>query len=323
MTSTGDLLAETTAPVTDALSAALSALRVAGSVLLCEEYAAPWAIDIPAQPDLVALLAAPAGSRVVPFHLITRGTVTLRTGPQASRALPAGELVALFGDDAHVLGEGRARPKSLRDALRGVLRPEDGRAVTAAMVCGVFLLHDAEHNPLVRALPPVLQLAVGGATAPFVVRGVADLLVAELQAERRRAWVVARLVELLCAEAALSVATSAAPAPNWLRATQDRQVGAALDAFHAAPGTDWSVARLARHAALSPSRFAARFRDLTGHGPMAYVARWRLDLAARLLRESTAGIEQVANRVGYRSLPAFSRAYRRAHGVPPSAVRRR
>jgi len=130
--------------------------------------------------------------------------------------------------------------------------------------------------------------------------------------------VVDRLLELVCAEAVLHQAAGGA---SWVRAVKDRGVGAALGAFHRAPGEGWTVARLARHAGLSPSRFAARFRQLLAESPMSYVATWRLASAARLLRDTDARVEEVGRSVGYDSLPAFSRAFRRQWGVPPSAAR--
>ncbi|WP_233275965.1 helix-turn-helix domain-containing protein [Isoptericola variabilis] len=55
---------------------------------------------------------------------------------------------------------------------------------------------------------------------------------------------------------------------------------------------------------------------------MTYVAGWRLDVAARLLREPGASVAAVAHRVGYGSLPGFHRAFVRRHGTTPGAWQR-
>ncbi len=54
---------------------------------------------------------------------------------------------------------------------------------------------------------------------------------------------------------------------------------------------------------------------------MAYVTDWRMDLAARLLTESSQTVAAVARRVGYVSGPGFSRAFQRRHGRPPGSWR--
>ena len=54
---------------------------------------------------------------------------------------------------------------------------------------------------------------------------------------------------------------------------------------------------LAARVALSPSRFAARFRETMGESVMAYVGRWRLNVACRLLRETESPLDRIAERV--------------------------
>ena len=54
---------------------------------------------------------------------------------------------------------------------------------------------------------------------------------------------------------------------------------------------------------------------------MRYLARWRMHLAATALRDG-ATVTEVADRFGYRSEAAFSRAFKRIVGEPPGAVRR-
>ncbi|WP_232280783.1 helix-turn-helix transcriptional regulator [Chloroflexus aggregans] len=75
--------------------------------------------------------------------------------------------------------------------------------------------------------------------------------------------------------------------------------------------------------ASSRSAFAARFSALIGEGPIAYLTRWRMQLAARLLIEyPNVRINEIAERVGYHSEAAFSKAFKRAIGVAPSKYRR-
>jgi AraC-like DNA-binding protein len=55
---------------------------------------------------------------------------------------------------------------------------------------------------------------------------------------------------------------------------------------------------------------------------MHYLTRWRVVLAAHLLRNGEPNLGRIAERVGYESEAAFSRAFKRQFGVPPGAWRR-
>jgi AraC-like DNA-binding protein len=109
---------------------------------------------------------------------------------------------------------------------------------------------------------------------------------------------------------------------GWLAAARDPQVGRALALMHHEPGKPWTVEDLAREVAMSRSAFAERFVGLVGEPPMQYLMRWRLALAARTLRGSTDALSRVAERSGYESEAAFSRAFKREFGMPPAAWRR-
>jgi AraC-like DNA-binding protein len=110
---------------------------------------------------------------------------------------------------------------------------------------------------------------------------------------------------------------------GWLAALRDREIARALEHIHAAPERDWTVASLAATVGMSRSSFAARFRSLVGEPPLAYVARWRLSLAANWLQRDEQTIAQIAQRLGYASEVALSRAFKRLFKVPPGAYRRR
>jgi AraC-like DNA-binding protein len=67
---------------------------------------------------------------------------------------------------------------------------------------------------------------------------------------------------------------------------------------------------------------AERFGSTVGIPPMQYLTRWRVVLAAHLLRGGEANLGRIAESVGYESEAAFSRAFKREFGVPPGAWRR-
>ena len=101
-----------------------------------------------------------------------------------------------------------------------------------------------------------------------------------------------------------------------------RRSGSAIALIHRDPARAWTVASLADELAMSRSAFAARFTELVGEPAMQYVARWRMHLALSALNEEGATVAELADRLGYRSEAAFSRAFKRVIGIPPGAVKR-
>lgn len=104
--------------------------------------------------------------------------------------------------------------------------------------------------------------------------------------------------------------------------TTDLVVRRALSLLAAEPAQRWTVASLAKSVGVSRPVLARRFVESTGVSPLRSLTRLRMVRAAELLEESDAGLAEIASRVGYDSEFAFSRAFRRHHGLPPGAFRR-
>ncbi|MGH3588825.1 MAG: helix-turn-helix transcriptional regulator, partial [Pseudonocardia sp.] len=81
------------------------------------------------------------------------------------------------------------------------------------------------------------------------------------------------------------------------------------------------VEELAARGGAGRAAFAKRFRDLVGHGPLAYLRDWRMTLAAEYLADPELTVGAVARRVGYADAFTFSAAFKRERGVAPSTVR--
>lgn len=137
------------------------------------------------------------------------------------------------------------------------------------------------------------------------------------EARPARDEILARLLEVLLIEA-LRSATGTAASPGLVRGLADVRLAAALRQMHAHPGQAWTVAELAKEAALSRSAFFERFSRAVGVAPMAYLLAWRMALAKDLLRQKKGGVAQVAECVGYSSASTFSVAFTRHVGLPPS-----
>ena len=144
----------------------------------------------------------------------------------------------------------------------------------------------------------------------------------EMRAQRpAREVVLARLLEVLLIEALRSTAETGA-STGLVRALADSRLAAAIRAMHEHPTRSWTVAELAKEAALSRSAFFERFSRAVGVPPMEYLLAWRMALAKDLLRRHEGGIAEVAQRVGYSSASTFSVAFTRHVGSPPGEYAR-
>lgn len=98
----------------------------------------------------------------------------------------------------------------------------------------------------------------------------------EARAQRpAREVALAWLLEVLLIEALRSSAGTGA-SPGLLRGLADPRLASAIRALHARPTRPWTVAELAKEAALSRSAFLERFDRTVGAAPMEYLRAWRL-----------------------------------------------
>jgi len=123
-------------------------------------------------------------------------------------------------------------------------------------------------------------------------------------------------VELLLIEALRATSGEDAP-PGLVRALADARLAPAIRQMHRQIARPWTVANLARAAALSRSAFFERFSRVVGLAPMEYLLAWRMAVAKDLLRRHELAVTEVAERVGYGSASTFSTAFSRHVGQPP------
>lgn len=86
----------------------------------------------------------------------------------------------------------------------------------------------------------------------------------------------------------------------------------------AEPVTVGSLAAMAR---MSPSHFAAQFRQRVGTSPIKFQTQVRMGRARELLDTTARSVESVAAEVGYEDPFYFSRVFRAVHDVSPTAYR--
>lgn len=84
-----------------------------------------------------------------------------------------------------------------------------------------------------------------------------------------------------------------------------------------------SVRELAARCALSESAFRKRFGQYAGVSPSEYRIARQIEQAARLLRASSAGVEEIALSVGFEDVNYFCRAFRKRMGMTALEYRKR
>jgi len=312
----------------DALSDVLRAVRLSGAFFFDVQACAPWCAETPLGSSVVEKMF-PGSDHLICYHLIMEGSCWATLEGQEPIKLVAGDIIVLPHGDTHVLATAPGMRKSPEMSM--YRRPNDGKlpskismgtagGETAHFVCGFLGCDSRPYNPLLTALPRVIVVndhASGALGAYF------RAALAESKSERMgSADLLGRISELMFVDVVRRHLESLpADRMNWLAGLRDSYVGRALMALHANPARDWTLELLAAEAALSRSSFAERFAEFVGHPPMQYLTNWRMQLATNYLRNGTESVSAIANRVGYESEAAFSRAFKKVVGSPPSEWR--
>lgn len=136
--------------------------------------------------------------------------------------------------------------------------------------------------------------------------------------------IVHRLAEVLLVQMTrLHLGKAGEAETGVMRGMMHRDLGPALTRIHRQPDRPWTVATLAKQANMSRSSFSAAFTRVIEVPPLQYLREYRMRLASRLLRDSSLGLKQIASRVGYDSVSAFSTAFKRFSGLAPGDYRHR
>lgn len=333
----------------DTLSDVLRTVRLRSAVYYYVSCAGKWVAEAPAS-DEIAAAVMPGAERVIEYHVVTEGTCWAAVVGEPPQKLERGDIILLPHGDAHVVSSApgmRSDPGvdwyyEMKQHQRPFRIAYDGPAIgvtpnalgfapaadsspnacEAALVCGFIGCDVRPFNPLLATLPRLLHLPArerGEWSAQFV-----QLAAAESTSRRPGSEaLLERLSEMMFVDAVRRHAERMPETETgWLAGLRDRFVGRALALLHETPAADWTIDELGRQVGLSRSSLAERFVELIGMPPMQYLTQWRMQIAARLLRETQAPVASIALEVGYDSEAAFARAFKRLVGLPPATWRR-
>lgn len=319
----------------DVLSDVLRTVRLSGAIFYEVRAGRPWVAEAP-DGAAIAPRLLPEAQHLIAYHVVTRGRCwTTVAGDGTAVELTQGSVALYAHGTPHVMSSSpgmRSRPaiQSYRqpgpdETLPFFVDERDGGEETVRVLCG-FLGCDAQpFNPLVQALPPLVHVANACGPDQGALGALIEAAVAESSAGRiGAATVLSRLSELMFIEVVRRYMESLpAASPDWLGALVDPCAGRVLRLLHAEPARAWTLQTLAREAGYSRTILTERFTRQVGCAPIAYLLKWRMQIAASLLADGVQGTARVAERVGYSSEEAFSRAFKRCTGDSPAEWRRR
>ncbi len=313
----------------DALSAALGSVRMTGAIFLAAEFTAPWGFAAP-HVDQSAPVLAPGTERLINYHLVTDGKAWVQIPGEPDLLVKAGEIVIIPHGEAHVFCNGA--PETLLDgttALRKHITGQlsnlrwGGGGEMTKFVCGFLGCERHADRLFLAGLPTAIKIDIrGDATGAWLESSIRHIVAEGKHGEPGREILLSKLAEALFIES-LRCYMKALPKDQigWLAGASDPVVGPALAKLHRSPAAPWTIADLAREIGASRSVLAQRFVRLLGETPLLYLARWRMQLAARKLLTTNATVIEIAANVGYQSEAAFNRAFKREFGTPPARYR--
>ncbi|MGV9544280.1 AraC family transcriptional regulator [Nocardia beijingensis] len=294
----------------DILSEAIAAIRTGSPASGLFIRHAPWGRRYPVVPG--------AG-----FHVVLQGSCWVVPPDGEPMALGAGDVLFMPRGADHDLVDSLDTPVT-EIALPGEPREIVGPGVRTALLCGAYELGRGRTHPILDELPEFIHLPARPGRHP-ALRGAVDLLAAEIAEPRQGSdAAVPAILEtlLLFILRAWFDEQADLRSSGWAGAFADPAVAAVLRAVHEEPARAWTVTDLGDIAGVSRATLARRFLATVGEPPLAYVTRWRMLTAARLLRDTDSSLAAVARRVGYTSEFAFAKAFKREYGLAPGGYRR-
>jgi len=289
----------------DALTALVNALNLRAKLVYSGGVCGRWLMDHNSDTS-------------VWFHLLSKGQGWVHSpSRETPLALESGDLI-LFLPHAprHFLSYSAEHlPGDAADTrLTGW---EDGES---GFVCGEIELATPK-SLLWQALPA--EIVVKKNQAGDILAKLIELVIGEASGRRFGSdSVVERLCDSLFVLVIRYCIEEGLVGEGVFAAMQDRRLATVLGLIHQQPWQPWTVAELCSRAGLSKTVLSEKFALFLDASPIEYLTLWRMQIAAHWLKEPGMTVERVAERCGYESVPAFSKAFKRSFGVSPGSFHR-
>ena len=300
----------------DILNDVLDTLELKGWLSSRRELVPPWRYDFAPSKDSMFHILSYGGA-----YLAVEGEAKpIRVGDGDVLLFPSGHPHSLYDNPTSSLTRLVHLDYNPQRGYQMVNR--EGEEPRLLMLCGAFHFDYPNNYPLLNRLPKLIHIPGAQGRLEQSFADIVQILARESASQQPGAAVIQRrLTELLFIQVIrLWVAHQAQASSGWVGALQDEAISTALGLIHQSPAHKWTVNELAETVALSRSAFSARFTDLVGEPPMAYLTRWRMVRATRLIKNGV-NMQAIAQQLGYESEAAFRKAFKREIGLPPAQYR--
>jgi AraC-like DNA-binding protein len=306
----------------DILSDILKTVHVKGTLYFRTSFSPPWGVKVPQY------------GNVSRFHLVTRGTCYATVeGCDEKLRLEKGDLILVTNGAEHNLFCESSEPPFLQvdEVVRQSGFTGEGALVwggeksgdTTALVCGHFSFDSERGKHLLDALPPYIHIPNTETMNYGWLESAMKFIAFEAyEREFGSDAIINRMAEVIFIQTVRTFAKSRDDSNGLFAALRDPQIAQVLQAVHQNPGENWTVDSLARVGGMSRTVLSERMKEVIGISPIAYLTQWRMELAHEALIYKADGIPEISEAVGYQSLSAFTRTFKKHYGRNPGEVRR-
>jgi AraC-like DNA-binding protein len=309
------MIEDTLPAVTDALSGALTKMKITAFRNVVLDAGGRWAMDFPAYEGLT-------------LNAVHHGECWLDVGQSGKPIrLHAGDCFLLTGQQKFTLASDLSLASRLRAedlypyAKNGLVRCNQGKEL---LIVGTIFRFEG-HLPAIMfsRLPPVVYIA-GGSDQAAVLHWTLERFSTEFMGDALgRSLILAHLAPIMLLQALRVYQATAPTDDNWLTALADRRIARVIEVIQTNWQRNWTLAEFASLAGMSRSSFAAVFKQKVGISPMDYLTHWRMQIACDLLGDGKDAMINIATAIGYSSESAFSSAFKKVLQCRPGAYRKR
>lgn len=266
--------------------------------------------------------ASTSGLARAGFHVILHGDCWLHLPDRSEkRALCAGDAVFFLRDVLHILSP-HAETAEAEQAPRCPMHPVDlAVPESTALACGFFDFRAPLNQVFLGSFPDFVVISRDDDQLREA-RPIFDLILAEARAGGdETSPVISRLVDLLMFYVIRHLCQRSEVSAGLWAVLAQPEFKPLLEAIIDQPGHDWNVDAMANLSHMSRATFFKRFTQTAGTSPSHFVALIRMKLATQLIEEGMS-LSRIAEKVGYQSDAAFSKAFKKITGTLPGACRR-
>ena len=305
----------------DALSDILKTIRLHTSTYFCSHFNTHWGMDIDKRESGL-------------FHVLMEGSCWLKAANQNEPVrINEGDIVAFPTGGAHWIGDNLESERLPgNEAVNRIVSGDNPfykaadhphSSIRNTLMCGAFEYDSSIRHPLIKGLPCFIHIKANDNIDIGWLKTLIQVLSSETRQPSPGSTIVSdRLTEILFIQLLRLYMINNKHENGYLHALADTRIGKVLNLIHNEQENLWTVNTLADQAALSRSAFTERFTRMVGESPKSYLMNWRMQRARRLLNESKLSMHAIAEKAGYASEAAFSKAFKQNFGISPGAYRR-